>query len=88
MTKQAIIDEIELRTSSKYSSWRIGLTNNPDQRRRECEGEGERAAFWMDFVADSPADAKEIETRYTNRGMKPATAGELLPRKDVFVFIF
>jgi hypothetical protein len=88
MTKQAIIDEIELRTSSKYSSWRIGLTNNPDQRRGECGDDGERTDFWMDFEADSPADAKEIETRFTNRGMKLVTVGELLPRKDVFVFLF
>jgi hypothetical protein len=71
MTKQAIIDEIELRTSSKYSSWRIGLTNNPDQRRGECGDDGERTDFWMDFEADSPADAKEIETGH-RRGIAAA----------------
>jgi hypothetical protein len=83
MTKQAIIDEIESRTSPKYGSWRIGLTNNPDQQRRECD----RADFWMDFETDSPAEAKEIESRYVNRGMQQVSAGALLPGKDVFVFI-
>ena len=88
MTKQAIIDEIEKRTNSRYNSWHIGLTNDPDKRRGECETEGERTDFWVDWRADSAEDAKEIESRYSNRGMKLVSAGQLAPRRDVFVFIF
>ena len=88
MTKEAIIDEIELRTSSKYSTWRIGLTNDPDQRRLGCEGDGEKIVFWMDWRTDSPADAREIELSFINRGMKRAAATKLQPHKDMFIFIF
>lgn len=88
MTKEAIIDEIESRTSSKYSSWHIGLASDPDKRRQECERTGERTDFWMDWRTDSMEDAKEIEMRYANRGMKLMSAGQLPPHRDAFVFIF
>jgi hypothetical protein len=88
MTAQAIINEIESRTSGRYNTWHIGLASNPEQRRQECEQAGERTDFWMDWRADSMEDAKEIETRYANRGMKLMTAGQLPPHRDAFVFIF
>lgn len=88
MTKEAIIADIESRTSSKYGSWRIGLTNDPDRRRQDCERDGEKTDFWMDWRIDSLDDAREIEQRFTNRGMKPMTVGQMQSRKDAFVFIF
>ena len=88
MLKQRIIDDIEARTSQKYSSWRIGLANKPDDCRKECERDGERTDFWLDWETDSPADAREILTRFKNRGMKEMPGGDLSPGKYVFVFVF
>jgi hypothetical protein len=88
MTAQAITSEIESRASARYTTWHIGVTNDPDGRRQDCERDGARTDFWTDWRADSADDAKEIAQRYINRGMKSMTAGELNPRKDVFVFIF
>jgi len=87
MTKDAIINEIESRTSSKYASWHVGLTNDPDRQRQDCERDN-RTDFWMDWRADSLDDAREIEMRFVNRGMKQIVGATLQPRKDVFVFIF
>ncbi len=87
MTKDAITKEIESRTQGRYNTWHIGLTNDPDKRRDDCERDGERTDFWMDWRADSLEDAKEIETRFANRGMK-VMSGQLRPQGNVFVFIF
>lgn len=88
MTKDAIINEIESRTSGRYNTWHIGLANDPDQRRQACERDGERTDFWMDWRIESEDEAREIEMRYANRGMKSMSAGKLQPHRDVFVFIF
>ena len=88
MTKQAIIDEIDKRTNSRYGSWHIGLTSDADRQKGDCERDGERTDFWMDWRADSIDDAKEIEMRYVNRGMKHIQTGQLSGRGDAYIFIF
>jgi hypothetical protein len=88
MTIDAINAEIDKRTNSKYGSWHIGVTNNPDRQRDDCERSGERTDFWLDWRCDSADDAKDIETRYINRGMKHIQTGQLSGRGDAYVFIF
>jgi len=88
MTKDAIIADIDKRTNSRYGSWHIGVANNPERQRDDCERNGERTDFWMDWRCDSADDAKEIETRYVNRGMKQIQGAPLASRGDAYVFMF
>lgn len=93
MEKQDIINAIENRVEDsktvEYSIWRIGLTHDPKERKREHEDNRLNTKHWKMWIADSLSDAEDIESYFINRrGMKGGTGGNLDARKTVYVYIF
>ena len=87
--KQAIIDRVEGSKTVKYSSWTIGLTHNPKERKQQHEDDGKSVEHWKQWTADSLSDAQEIESYFINdKGMKGGTGGDLSHYRTVYVYIF
>lgn len=87
--KQAIVDRVDSSKVVEYADWTIGLTHDPANRKQEHQADGKSIDYWKQWVADSLADAQEIETYFINdKGMKGGTGGDLSARKMVYVYIF
>ena len=89
-TKAAIAAAINVKVGTAgYNIWRIGLTHDPDERKRYwTETEKQITIYWSQWTADSLADAQEIEAYFINKGMKGGTGGDLSARRAVYVYIF
>ena len=90
-TKATIIAGIEFKvgSSGSYSPWRIGLTNNIEERRRQLKfGEGRNTDRWAEWDANSLGEAEEIKSRFVEKGMTSLEDGNVLRFKTVYVFIF
>jgi len=75
---QAITDRVESAKPADYSLWTIGLTQFPNERKKQRE-----------WIADSFSDAQDIESFFINqKGMKRGTPEDLNARKTVYVYIF
>lgn len=86
--KEAIIDRVESSKKVDYSAWTIGLTHDPTERKQQHEANGKSTKYWKQWVADSLADAQDIESYFIYiRGMKGCTDGDLSARM-VYVYIF
>jgi hypothetical protein len=93
MKKEDIIDAIESRVRRSrtvdYSSWRIGLTQDPDDRKKQHDNKQRRTAHWKQWRADSLSDAEQIESHFiSERHMQGKTGGVLDAGKTVYVYIF
>lgn len=93
MKKQDIMDAIESCVNgsflSYYTSWRIGLTHDPDDRKQEHQDEGRDTKNWKHWPADSLTDGQEIESYFIyKKQMKGGVGGDLDPAKTVYVYIF
>jgi len=92
MRKQDIRAAIIARVATmgrSYSSWRIGLTHDPRERKTYWDRQNENTDSWTHWRADSLADAQEIESYFINEtGMKRGPGGDLLPNETVFVYAF
>ena len=90
MTKTSIVAAIEVRRGTiGYSAWRIGLTHDPEERKKYwSETEKQNVALWSQWQADSLSDAQDIEAQFINKGMKGGTGGDLSSYKTVHVYMF
>ena len=93
MSGENIIAAIILRvteTNTSYTSWHIGLTNDPDKSKAYWnEIEKENVDSWNQWEAVSLSDARDIESYFVNeKRMDGATDETLSPGKPVFVYIF
>jgi hypothetical protein len=90
MKKQDIINAIIMAVGgTSYSSWRIGLTNDPATRKAYWrDTEKEDVTTWKQWPADSLKDAQDIETLFIGKGMKGGTGGDLSDNETVYVYIF
>ncbi len=79
-TESAIIAAIEAKVTS-YGMWTIGVTDNPDRRRREHGN----PSVWYQWDADSQQAARNVEAYFLDKGMKGGTGG--VGRAD-YVYIF
>ena len=89
-SKATIIAAIEARVgTTKYSSWRIGLTHDLAERKKYWgETEKKDVSCWTSWTADSLADAQDIENLFLQKGMKGGEGGNLSAYKTVYVYIF
>ena len=85
MTEQEIVSAIEDRIAERYSSWTIGVTDRPLDRKREHEQNGEDVSCWLDWDASTETVARRIEQYFLNKGCKGAGGG---PGKANYVYIF
>jgi len=72
---------IERIVSGKYSSWTIGITDDPDRRRTEHSN----PKYWHQWRADTETIARNVEKYFTEKGMNGATGGGEHPN---YVYIF
>ena len=84
-SKAAIITAIEAKVSStKYSIRRIGLTNDPRQRKEDWKN----PSHWSQWAADSLSDAQDIKSGFIKKGMQGGTGGGLSSRQTTYIYVF
>ena len=64
-----------------YPSWTIGITNDPDRRKRE-HGNPVR---WEQWYAVTETTARNVEKHFLGKGMQGDTGGGISPN---YVYIF
>jgi hypothetical protein len=75
---QAITDRVESAKPADYSVWTIGLTQFPNERKKQRQ-----------WIADSLSDAQGIESFFINKkGMKAGATVVFNDHKTVYVYIF
>lgn len=86
MNMQDIAQEIHnIAGKTGYSTWRIGLTHAPEERRKEHGF----PQSWLYWKTDSLTEAQEIERFFIHEmGMKGGTGGNLTPLYVTYVYIF
>lgn len=79
-SESEIIAEIE-KIVIHYPSWVIGITDNPDRRKREHGN----PVGWHHWYAVLETSARQIEKYFLNKGMRGDTGGGISPS---YVYIF
>ena len=74
--KSAIAYEV-----SNYSVWTIGITDDPERRKKEHNN----PVPWYHWRADTEAIARRVEKYFLDKGMKGAGGGGESPN---YVYIF
>jgi len=76
MSYDDIIYAIDRKISgSSYSSWTIGVTDDPYKRRDEHENDGEDVTHWTHYPTDNEDVGRNVEKHYINLGLKGGTGG-------------
>lgn len=81
MAKNEIPSEITVIASGDYGSWYIGVTTDPEQRRRGCDN----PMFWRAWNAGLESEARYIEKFFLFHGMQEDTDGGYNP---TYVYIY
>lgn len=79
-SESEIISEIEMIVGT-YSSWTIGITDDPKRKKQELGN----PILWHDWDADSESSAKNIEEHFIEKGMKGSTGDGTSPH---YVYVF
>ena len=80
MKEEEIKEAIE-KIVSNYKVWTIGITDNPDRRKKEHGN----PKHWHQWRADTEAIARNVEKYFIAKGMKGAGGGGDTPN---YVYIF
>jgi hypothetical protein len=89
--KSSIIAGIEFKVgpSMGYSSWRIGLTHDPEERKKYWRfTEAQDIDRWSEWQANSLAEAEDIALSFADKGMQGGPSGNLSRYKPVYVYVF
>ena len=89
--KASIIAGIEFKVgpSMSYSLWKIGLTNNPEERRKRLRvAEVQNVDRWAEWQANSMSDAEDIELYFLEKGMSGNPTRDLSRYKAAYVYIY
>ena len=82
---RAINDRIK---KGSYTSWHIGITNEPDERKNEHTSEGKDTRRWQQWRAATLKDARDTIDYFVNeKGMKGSGTGSA-EEGLVYVYIF
>ena len=74
--------------SLAYSSWTVGITTNPAERKKEHASDGKHVGSWSDWDADSKRVAQNVEAYFLGKGMNGGTGGDIDGNKTVYVYVF
>ncbi|MDD5170729.1 MAG: hypothetical protein PHN75_18075 [Syntrophales bacterium] len=89
LIKQSIIDRVESCKTVKFPVWTIGLTHDPKETKRQYDAAGKFTTYWIQWDADSVADAQEIESFFINtKRMREGAPDDINEGKTVYVYIF
>ena len=75
---EAIKDKIRTTTiekkhpplEEKYKQWRVGITNDPERRKREHEQKGRKTNVWESWTAETEDIAVKVEKHFLGLGTK------------------
>lgn len=82
MNEEEIKAAIErVRGTTSYSSWTIGITDDPDRRRREHNNPRD----WHQWRADTEGIARRVERHFLDKSMKGDVGGGESPN---YVYVF
>lgn len=85
MTEQEIISAIEGHIAGRYSSWTIGVTDQPNERKQQHERDGKNVSYWHQWDASTELVARRIERYFGDKGCRGAGGG---PGNANYVYIF
>lgn len=74
-----------LTLDQKYSSWYIGVTDNPDERKSSHKSNGMNVTYWRSWPASSETIARSVEKYFIKKGMDGDAGGGMNP---TYVYIF
>lgn len=87
--QQAIKDRVEVSKKVDYTIWTIGLTHDPEERKKQHQSDKKSTEYWKQWQADSLAEAQDLESYFINKkGMKGGTGGDLSSNRRIYVYIF
>jgi len=89
--KASIIAGIEFKVgpSMSYSLWKIGLTNNPEERKKHLRStEIQNVDRWSEWQANSLSEAEDIELHFLEKGMNGTPTRDLSRYKLAYVYIY
>lgn len=75
MTEKDIMSAIGNHIGGNYSSWTIGVTDRPDERKEEHKKEGKDVSYWHEWDASTESVARRIESYFINKGCKGGGGG-------------
>jgi len=75
MTEQEIISAIEGHIGGRYSSWTIGVTDQPNERKQQHEQDGKDVSCWHQWDASTESVARRIEHYFVDKGCEGAGGG-------------
>lgn len=71
-----ITQEINVIVGGNFEAWCIGLTNDPMRRKKQLKEDlNQDVSRWEQWQLDSLSDARLIERKYLDGGMKGAPDG-------------
>ena len=68
--------------------WTIGITNDPERRKKEHTQDGKDTKYWEMWKADSKNVAETVESHFIDKGMKGGSGGNVDGVQTVYVYIF
>lgn len=87
-SKRGIIAAINEQVGTDgYDTWRIGITHDPVGRKQHWGGK-QNTKRWIVWLADSLADAQDIEAHFIALGMEGGTGGDVSSGAPIYVYIF
>jgi len=75
MTEQDIISAIEGHIVGSYSSWTIGVTDQPNARKQQHERDGKDVSHWHQWDASTELVARRIERYFVDKRCSGAGGG-------------
>lgn len=75
MTEQEIMSAIEDHIGRRCSSWTIGVTDQPNERKQEHERDRKNVSCWHQWDASTELVARRIERYFVDKGCKGAGGG-------------
>lgn len=69
-------------------SYRVGLTHDPAERRRQHDVEHGATPAWQQWPISTLAEAQEMERLHLGRGCHGGTGGQLDPWRPVWFYCF
>ncbi len=67
VARAGIVAAINAKAGTNYAIWRIGLTHDPDDRKRQW-AQRNTITFWSQWQLDSLSDAQAIEAHFIQDG--------------------
>jgi hypothetical protein len=87
VAKATIVSEINTKVGGNHPLYRIGITNDPVERKKHWTGK-EDTTYWKQWQADSLSDAQAIETYFIQQKKMKGGEGGDVSAQTRWVYVF